>query len=83
LIEGENIDRRSNAIRGTGDPIIFCHWMPEVTSDEDRDGRALAYGQDRIGAGRRCAAEIEDDDIGFAVADQIEKAGLRRIGVIC
>jgi hypothetical protein len=82
LIEGEDIDWGGNTVGGTGDLVFFHRWMRRIANDKDRDGRALAYGQDRVGARVRRTAKIENDDIRLAVTDQIEKTALHRIGVI-
>ena len=67
LVETEDIDWWGNTVGRTGDPVFLGQWMRRAANDEDRGGRALPYGQNRVGAGARRTAEIENDDVRLAV----------------
>src|SRR5260370_32666724 len=82
LVESDDVDRRRDAAGRAGNPVFVEQGLFGVAHDQDRDIGSLPYRQDRVGTGRRRAAEIENDDIRLAAADEVKKKGLDKIGLM-
>src|SRR5712692_4490773 len=75
-IEHENIDGCRDAIGGTGNAKFFRRGIMWVADHKDRDQALLPDLEDCLDTLRGEAAEIENDDVKVAVAQQVEKMGL-------
>jgi hypothetical protein len=79
LVQHDDIDRRGDTIRCAGNAVILYFRMFRAAHYQYGDIGPPPYRENRIGAGRRRTAEIEDDHIGAAAADQVKKMGLDRV----
>jgi len=80
FIEADNVDRRGNTPCSAGNPVLVLQRALRVAHYEDWNVGPAADFEDRVDA-VGCATEIEHDDVGFAAAKKVEKAGLDRSGV--
>jgi hypothetical protein len=79
LVQADDVDRRGNTIRCAGNAVILHFWLFRTAHHQYWNIGPPPDSKDRIGAGRRRAAEIEDDHIGAAAADQVKKICLDRV----
>ena len=79
LVQAEDVDRCGNTIRCAGDPVVFYLRLLRAAHHQYRNLGPPPDSQNRFGAGRRRTAEIENDHIGAAAADQLKKTGLDRV----
>ena len=77
LVQAEDVDRRRNAVRRTGDAVFLNLGLFRIADHKNRSICSPPYGKDRISADLQCPAEIEDDNIGVAAAEQVEEMRLR------
>lgn len=68
LIELHDVNRRRNALGRPGDPIVARRILLGIADDENGCRALLPDLENRVDAGAVRAAQIEDDHIGFAVA---------------
>ena len=79
LVQADDVDRCGNAIRCAGNAVILYLRLFRAAHHQYRNFGPPPDRENRIGTGRRRTAEIEDDHIGAAAADQVKKMGLDRI----
>jgi hypothetical protein len=73
LVQADDVDRCGNTIRCAGNAVIPHLWLFRTAHHQYWNIGPPPDNKGRIGAGRRRAAEIEDDHIGAAAADQVKK----------
>jgi hypothetical protein len=78
LVQADDVDRCGNTIRCAGNAVIIYLWLFGAAHYQYWNLGPPSDSQNRIGAGRRRLAEVEDDHIGAAAADQVKKMGLER-----
>src|SRR5207248_4440852 len=79
LVQADDVDRCGNAVCRAGSTAIFYLRVFGAAHHQYRNLGPPPDSQNRIGTGRRRAAEVENDHIGAAAADQLKKTGLDRV----
>ena len=78
FVEGDDIDRAGDALRGAGETVILGAGVILAAHDKDRDAALAADFEDHTDAVAIRLAQVENDDIRLAFAQQIEEPAFER-----